>query len=77
LISMSASCDRSVYESEDDEFVLVVADASLMSIHGTWQLTARAHNEVFTGEIDVPIMEPRCIIDAARDVLGLKKETSV
>lgn len=65
------------YESEEDEFVLVVADASLASIRGTWQLTARDHNEVFTGEIDVPVMEPRCITEAARDVLVLKKETGV
>lgn len=63
------------YESESEEFVLVVADASLTSIHGTWQLTARDHNEVFTGEIDVPVTEPRDITEAARDVLGLKKET--
>lgn len=52
------------YESEEDEFVLVVADASLTSIRGTWQLTARDHNEGFTGEIDVPVMEPRCITEA-------------
>lgn len=62
------------YESEDEEFVLVVADASLESIHGTWQLTARDHNEVFTGEVDVPVASARDITDAARDVLGLGSE---
>ncbi|MGP3536012.1 hypothetical protein ACTU3I_14525 [Microbacterium sp. RD1] len=63
------------HESEDEEFVLVVADASLTSIHGTWQLTARDHNEVFTGEIDVPVADPAHITETARDVLGLREET--
>lgn len=65
------------YESEDEEFVLVVADASLTSIHGTWQLTARDHNEVFTGEIDVPVNDPADLTEAALDVLGLKEESGV
>ncbi len=34
------------YESEEEEFVLVVDD-DVPSIHGTWQLTARGHNEVY------------------------------
>lgn len=62
------------YESEEEEFVLVVADSSLTSIHGTWQLTARDHNEVFKGEIDVPVAPARDITEAARDVLGLNKD---
>lgn len=65
------------YESEDEEFVLVVADASLTSIYGTWQLTARDHNEVFTGEIDVPVNDPADLTEAALDVLGLKEESGV
>jgi len=63
------------YESEDEEFVLIVADASLTSIHGTWQVTARDHNEVFTGDIDVPVADPADITEAARDVLGLEEES--
>lgn len=63
------------YESEDEEFVLIVADTSLTSIHGTWQLTARDHNEVFRGETDVPVSEPTDITEAARDVLRLKRKT--
>lgn len=68
---------RGTYESEDEEIVLVVADRSLTAIHGTWELTALDHNEVFTGEIDVPVMGPKCITEAARDVLDLKKEAGV
>ena len=40
---------RGTYESEDEEVVLVVADRSLTSIHGTWELTARDHNDVYAG----------------------------
>lgn len=65
---------RGTYESEDEEIVLVVADRSLVSIRGTWELTARDHNEVFTGEIDVPVAPARDVTKAARDVLGLKKD---
>lgn len=62
------------YESEDEEFVLVVAEPALTSIRGTWQLTARDHNEVFTGEIDVPVARSKNVTNAARDVLGLQGE---
>ncbi|WP_144876309.1 hypothetical protein [Microbacterium sp. 1.5R] len=66
---------RGTYESEDDEFVLVVADASMTMIHGTWQLTARDHNEVFTGVIDIPVGEPVDLTDSARGVLRLDNTT--
>lgn len=62
------------YASEDEELVLIVADESMKSIHGTWQLTARDHNEVFTGEIDVPAGDAADITAAARQVLNLEKE---
>lgn len=39
---------RGIYESEDEEIVLVVADRSLTSIRGTWELTARDHNEAYS-----------------------------
>lgn len=54
--------------------MLVVADSSLTSIHGTWQFAARDHNEVFKGETDVPVAPARDITKAARDALGLKKD---
>ena len=62
------------YESEDEEFVLVVADESLNAIHGTWQLTARDHNEVFKGGIDVPVARAIDITDAASKVLFLDRK---
>ena len=60
------------YESEDEEFVLVVADETLTSIRGTWQLTARDHNEVYTGEIDVPVADARDVTEFARQILGIR-----
>lgn len=66
------------YESEDEEFVLVVADETLTSIRGTWQLTARDHNEVYTGEIDIPVAEARDVTAFARQILELDRgETNV
>jgi hypothetical protein len=62
------------YESEDEEFVLFVADASLTAIRGTWQLTARDHNEVFKGEISIPVASPVDVTSAARRVLLLQDE---
>lgn len=59
------------YESEDKEFVLVVADKALPSIHGTWALTARDHNEVYKGEVDLPVAGERDFTTVARLVLGL------
>lgn len=60
------------YESEDEEFVLFVADATLPTIHGTWQLTARDHNEVFKGEVTIAVASPVDVTEAARRVLRLQ-----
>lgn len=61
------------YESEDEELVLIVADKTLTSIHGTWQLTARDHHEVYTGSIDVPVSGDRDITKFSRRLLGLQE----
>jgi len=65
---------RGTYESEDEEIVLIVVDRSLTSVHGTWELTARDHNDVYTGEIDVAVAANRDLTAAARQVLGLDSE---
>jgi hypothetical protein len=62
------------YESEQEEFVLYTSTRSLKSVHGTWELTARDHNDVFMGEFDVPISDEVDITAAARKVLSLKNE---
>jgi hypothetical protein len=63
---------RGTYESENEEIVLVVADRSLKSVHGTWELTARGHNNVYTGEIDVAASGDRDLTIVARQILGLE-----
>lgn len=65
---------RGTYESEDEEIVLVVTDRSLASIHGTWELTARGHNDIYTGEIDIPVTGNRDITEAARAILKLRDD---
>lgn len=55
---------RGTYESEDKEIVLIVGDRSLTSIRGTWELTARDHNDVYTGEIDVAVAGDRDLTPA-------------
>lgn len=62
---------RGTYESEDEEIVLIVADRSLTSIRGTWELTARDHNDVYTGEIDVAVAGDRDLTAVAREILIL------
>jgi hypothetical protein len=62
---------RGTYESEDEEIVLVVTDRSLSSIRGTWELTARDHNDVYTGEIDVAVAGDRDLTAVVRNILSL------
>ena len=64
---------RGTYESEDEEIVLIVADRSLASIRGTWELTARDHNDVYTGEIDVAVARNRDLTAVARQILALEE----
>ena len=63
---------RGIYESEDQEVVIVVADHSIKTLRGTWELTARDHNDIFTGEISVPVQVPHDLTAVARKVLGLE-----
>lgn len=64
---------RGTYASEDEEIVLVVADRSLTSIRGTWELTARDHNDVYTGKIDVAVARNRDLTAVARQILALEE----
>ncbi|MCK2200568.1 ATP-binding protein [Corynebacterium callunae] len=61
---------RGVFESERDELVLIVTDRLVKSIHGSWEITARDHNEVFTGEIDIETAGVIDITEIARLILG-------
>lgn len=63
---------RGTYESEDEKIVLVVADRDLASIHGTWELTARDHNDVYTGEITIDVAPSRDLTEVARAILAIE-----
>lgn len=67
---------RGTYESEDKKIVLVVADRSLTSIRGTWELTARDHNDVYKGEINVDVAENHDLTAVARQILALNEEAT-
>jgi hypothetical protein len=62
---------RGTFESEQDEIVLFVMDRGLTTIKGTWELTARDHNEVYGGEIALDVAAPHDLTLVARQVLGL------
>lgn len=65
---------RGIYQSEDEEIVLAVTDRSLATIHGTWELTTRGHNDVYAGEIDVAVAGARDLTSLARHILHLDDE---
>lgn len=65
---------RGIYLSEDEEIVLIVADRSLTSLHGTWELTARDHNDVYMGEIDIAVTGDRDLTEVARRILRLEPD---
>ena len=65
---------RGIYESENEELILVVKDEALTGIEATWELTARDHNDVYTGEFTVQVGQPRDLTGVARQILGLAED---
>ena len=47
---------RETYTADDDEMVLVVDDAALTELIGTWKITVRGHNAVYEGTLHVPVV---------------------
>lgn len=72
-LDVGALRPRGTYESEDEKIVLIVADRSLTSIRGTWEFTARDHNDIYTGEIDVVVAGNRDLKAVARQILALEE----
>lgn len=64
---------RKVFETDDDDLVLVVRDYEMAAIRGTWQATVRDRDEVFEGELVVPVEAPRDLTDFVREVLRLEE----
>lgn len=47
---------RETYTTDDDEMVLVVDDAALTELIGTWKITVRGHHAVYEGTLHVPVV---------------------
>lgn len=62
---------RGSFESENDELVLLVGDPALTTIKGSWDLTARGHNDVYSGDITVKVSPAHDLTGAARQILDL------
>lgn len=65
---------RGVFESEDKELVLLADDKEMKMIHGTWEITARGHNEVFSGEIELAVENSVNITELAQIILDSGNE---
>lgn len=60
------------YVSDDDELILLVPrDHDADTVEGTWHITARGHNEIYTGTIAVKVAEPADLTSDMRILLGL------
>lgn len=57
--------------TDDLDVVLFVCDESIKSIHGTWQITAKDHNDIYTGELDIELAEPLDLTAEFRKLMGL------
>lgn len=63
---------REEYVFDDEELILVVpAEADTEAVRGTWEITARGHNEIYTGTIVVEVVDPVDLTNAMRILLGL------
>ena len=62
---------RQTFTSDDDELILVLPPTAQGEVHGTWEITARDHNEIYTGEIGVRIGAPLDLTGAVRQYFEL------
>jgi hypothetical protein len=49
---------RGTYVCPDSNLILVVDEPSHPPVRGTWRITARDHNKIYSGELVVPVGEP-------------------
>ncbi|MDN5793211.1 MAG: hypothetical protein L0H22_09175, partial [Brevibacterium aurantiacum] len=64
---------RQVDTSDDAEFVLYTLDPSMPAVRGTWEITARDHHDVYSGNVDVEIGDPLDLTADLRIILGLEE----
>ncbi|NUT51785.1 MAG: hypothetical protein HOV94_31510 [Saccharothrix sp.] len=44
-----------MYDTDPDEFALVVRAPDITELRGSWRITARGHHRVYEGELTVPV----------------------
>jgi hypothetical protein len=62
---------KATKRSNDLNVVLYVSDRSTEHIHGTWQITAEGHNEIYSGELDIDVAEAADLTPLLRKLMGL------
>lgn len=60
---------RETYTTDNDEMVLVVDEAGLTELTGTWKITVRGHHAVYEGTLNVPVVT-RDITDVMQRLIG-------
>lgn len=63
---------KGVDASDEGNLALYTDDASVNSVHGTWEITARDHHDVYSGSLEVEVRDPLDLTHALRLVLGLE-----
>ena len=67
---------RETHMSDDDEMILVVPRSSETQVRGTWEVTARGHNDIYTGDLLVNIGDSVSLTPLLRELLGLDRVAS-
>lgn len=62
---------KQVYNFDDDELVLVLPGDDTQDVRGTWEITARDHNEIYAGELSVAVGDVVDLTDSVRKLLSL------
>ena len=62
---------REDYVFDDQEIVLVLPSDHEATIQGTWEITARDHNEIYTGTLEVQTGKPVDLTAALRKLLDI------
>lgn len=62
---------RQSYEFDNDELVLILPFTEQAEVHGTWEITARDHNDIFLGELFLKVGAPVDLTPMVRKLLEL------
>ncbi|GAB3164131.1 hypothetical protein GCM10027059_19660 [Myceligenerans halotolerans] len=59
---------RATYVCPDSDLILVVDDPEHAPVSGTWEITARGHNKVYSGQLSLPI---GAAVDLTPEFIGI------